>query len=143
MVIYTKSQPAKMKTKTPVPIFDNVAYLQEASSPPEILSVIPQDYHYAREFLLAYKDSPDTFKAYRREIERFLQWVYLVKKTNLKELSRQDIEAFIAFCQKPPKSWIGTKNIARFVTREGLRKPNPQWRPFVVIAHKPNSCLPS
>lgn len=82
-------------------------------------------------FLQAYDGSSATFNSYRREVERLLQWCWLIQGKTLGELSRQDLEAYIHFCQDPPPSWIGTKQAARFVNRNGERVINDQWRPFV------------
>ncbi len=52
------------------------------------------------------------------------------------KLKREDIESFIKFCQKPLKSWIGTKTVVRFITKDGKRIPNPDWRPFISTISK-------
>ena len=49
---------------------------------------------------------------------------------------REDIEAFIEFCIKPYKRWIGLKNVARFKLVNGEKVPNPEWRPFTVTISK-------
>ena len=90
-----------------------------------------KDYPHVRSFLLAYKNNKETFKTYRREIERFLQWSWLVQEKSISKLKREDIENFIAFCQKPFKSWIGLNQVPRFIIKNGEEQPNPKWRPFV------------
>ncbi len=89
------------------------------------------DYQFAAEFLYSYRGSPDTFSTYRREIEHFLQWCWLVARKGVTEIQREDIEAYVEFARNPPASWIGEKTVARFVSQEGERRPNPQWRPYV------------
>lgn len=79
-----------------------------------ILAIIKMN-QKALEFLKSYKGSQGTFNAYRREIERLLHWSTLVAKKTLKDLKRQDMEDFIHFCQKPPKSWIGVNKFPRFI----------------------------
>ena len=37
-----------------------------------------KDYQYASEFIYSYRGSPDTFSTYRREIEHFLHWCWLI-----------------------------------------------------------------
>jgi site-specific recombinase XerD len=96
----------------------------------------PDDYQQAKQFLHSYRGSIATFNAYRRELERLLQWSWFIAKKSVKELRRNDLEIFIEFCQKPPLEWIGTKNVARFVDKEGQRYPNSEWRPFVVTVTK-------
>jgi site-specific recombinase XerD len=95
-----------------------------------------KEYNYTLMFLYSYRGSADTFNSYRREIERFLQWSWFVHQKPILSLKRLDIEAFIEFCQKPLKSWIGTKIVSRFTTVSGERTPHPQWRPFIVKVSK-------
>ncbi len=95
-----------------------------------------QEYYHTLGFLYNYRGSMDTFYAYRRELERFIQWSWFVHQKSILELRRLDIEAFIEFCQKPPKRWISTKIVHRFTNDYGERVANPDWRPFVVKVSK-------
>jgi site-specific recombinase XerD len=92
------------------------------------------DYQLASEFIYSYRGSPDTFSTYRREIEHFLQWMWLIAKKSIRQLAREDIERYVEFSRQPPAAWVGKKNVARFLNREGLRRPNPDWRPYVTTA---------
>jgi len=94
------------------------------------------DYEYALKFLYSYNGSTATFSAYRREVERLLQWSWRVRGKSICNIKREDIEEFIAFCHKPPQAWIGTKNVARFTEKDGSRVINSQWRPFVASVSK-------
>jgi site-specific recombinase XerD len=114
---------------SPTPIFDNLEYLK-------VTEITSDDIKYAVEFLGAYTGSGATFNAYRREVERLLHWCHLIAQKSVKELRRPDFELFLKFCQNPPKSWIGLKNVTRFIDKEGLRIPNPEWRLFVVNISK-------
>src|SRR5690606_254961 len=87
-------------------------------------------------FLYSYRGSSDTFNAYRRDIERFLQWSWFVRQQSVLKHKREDIEAFVEFCIKPYKSWIGLKNVARFKLQDGRKMPNPEWRPFEATLSK-------
>jgi site-specific recombinase XerD len=97
---------------------------------------VASDYQYTCQFLRAYRGSAETFKSYRREIERLLQWSWFIHKKTLKTLRRNDLEAFLEFCQTPPNHWIGLKHVARFIDKDGLRIANPIWRPFIVTISK-------
>lgn len=119
-----------------LPLFDSINNLNTNARN----AVLPEhanmeDFTHALSFLRCYTDSIGTFNSYRREVERLLQWCFH-KKTSLTEIQREDIEQFVRFCQNPSKSWIGLKKVARFVTRGGIRSPNPEWRPFVVTFRK-------
>ena len=95
------------------------------------------DYEITRKFLMEYKGSLDTFNSYRRELERVLQWCFIVRKLPFFDLKREDILAFVDFCEHPPSHWIGLNNTAsRFIDKNGMREANPDWRPFIVRVPK-------
>jgi len=127
--------------KAPLPFFDTLEKMQNPykhriTSVAHLLEEEPEyaidDYQFASEFLYSYRGSPDTFSTYRREIEHFLHWCWLVAGKSLKTVRREDIEAYIEFAKDPPNAWIGDKNVARFVEKGGERLPNTVWRPYVV-----------
>lgn len=125
------------KKLLPLPLFDDLKEIKNANSLiqfPHPFSA--QDFNYAKNFLLQYDGNQATFINYRREIERLLQWSWLIAKKSILQLKRDDIENYIRFCQKPLKSWIGIKILPRFHTKDGRRVPNPEWRPFVVTMSK-------
>lgn len=133
-------------TKSPVPFFDTLEEMQNPykhriTSVTHLLTDEPahavEDYQFASEFLYSYRGSPDTFSTYRREIEHFLHWCWLVEKRSLKSIRREDIEAYIEFARNPPKAWIGVKNVGRFMLKSGERVPNPEWRPYVLHGKVP------
>jgi site-specific recombinase XerD len=129
----------------PAPIFDT---LDNLSNIPESvheqlrsLSIkeAPHEFKLCLEFLKSYGNSLDTFTAYRREAERLLHWAWLICKKPLKEITRNEIRDYLQFVAAPPKSWISTKNVDRFVSDgQGLRRSNTEWRPFVVRTSKIN-----
>jgi len=132
-----------MLNDLPIPLFDNLNAIDAARKKmPEYLRSllayqnIETEYRYACEFLYSYRGSEATFNAYRRELERLLQWCWLVARKSLAEIKRADFEAFVEFCQKPPKHWIGLKNVARYIEKNNERVPNSEWRPFVATVTK-------
>lgn len=133
----------------PSPIFDGLDQLgsftgrniskatpPKQSIPSDRAEAVIDDYRISLDFLLAYSASPDTFTSYRREIDRFLNWLWHVQGVSLCELTRQDIEAFLDFCKSPPISWRSLEIKRRFIEIDGLRQPNPEWKPFVVTISK-------
>lgn len=123
--------------KSPIPLFDTLENLDATGDGIiEIAHHFKQDYTLACLFLHSYRGNATTFSAYRRELERFLQWCWLVAEKTIKDIRRNDFELFIEFCQHPPLSWIGVKTVARFIEYEGMRTPNSEWRPFVASLSK-------
>lgn len=121
----------------PTPLFDT---LENFLHTPDALSISPHfagtDFSAAYEFLKQYSGNQATFESYRREVERLIQWSWLIVKKSILILTRQDIEDYLAFCLHPPKSWIATERVHRFLTLNGERKPNPAWRPFIASVSK-------
>jgi site-specific recombinase XerD len=126
----------KKKQLAPLPLFDAMKYIKKSTLPKSLTPIQNKDYLICIEFLKNYIGSLGTFNSYRREIERFLHWTWIVKEKTIKDLKRDEIENFIRFCQKPLKSWIGTKKAERFIEKDGQRIPNLEWRPFVATLSK-------
>ena len=101
---------------------------KDKKTPLNLPQYVSRDYQLALNFLYSYRGSPDTFTAYRRELERLLQWSWFVREQSVLKHKREDIEAFIEFCIKPPKRWIGLKNVARFKLINAEKVPNKEWR---------------
>lgn len=129
----------------PAPIFDNLDRLENpfqlkrfstAGFLEQLVAGSDTDYEYAWKFLYSYNGSSATFNSYRREVERLLQWSWRLKGLSILELKREHIEEYVDFCQSPPPSWIGVKKAHRFVDANGLRRANPEWRPFAVAVTK-------
>jgi len=128
--------------KSPVAFFDTLEtmpnpFKEPVSSLDHLVDDPPadalSDYQFASEFIYSYRGSPDTFSTYRREIEHFLHWCWLQASKSLKQVDREDIEAYVEFTRQPPADWIGKKNVPRFIDRAGLRVPNSEWRPYVTL----------
>jgi site-specific recombinase XerD len=134
--------------KTPLrPIFDNLEQLGHPTrwKPQTFQKRLPshvtfngaaRDFEFGLKFLHTYNQSADTFTAYRRDLERLVQWAWFVHGASVLTLDRYALEAFVSFCMKPPAAWIGTDHRARFIDSEGQRSPNPAWRPFVSTVTK-------
>lgn len=91
-----------------------------------------QDFEISREFLISYAGSNDTFNSYRREVERLLQWSWLIANKSLAQLDRNTMQEYIQFSLAPPLNWISNKTVARFTyDKNGYKIHNNEWRPFV------------
>jgi len=131
------------KKTTPLPLFDTIENINEPT--PDCVklylkninfSEVEQEFEFGRKFLDSYSGSYDTFNAYRREIERFLHWCWLIADKTIKTIDRNDIKHYFDFSRQPPLNWITTKNIQRFIIKDGIKIHNPEWRPFVVRISK-------
>ena len=121
----------------PIPLFDSLTHLHKNAENVMLPDIsFERDFTHTLNFLKSYTGSLGTFNSYRREAERLLHWCWHIQKKTLPELKREDIELYVRFCQNPPTAWIGLKKSPRFIDKEGLRIPNPDWRPFVVTVTK-------
>jgi site-specific recombinase XerD len=77
-----------------------------------------------------------TYDRFRNEIEKFLLWSFLVKKSPIDELRKTDILDYADFCWKPPVTWIGTSNQERFKLKNSFFSINEEWHPFKMQAAK-------
>lgn len=123
--------------KQPIAIFDQAAFMHAHHASNHLTDAQKQDYAFSVEFLKSYAGRLGTFNSYRREVERFLQWCWLIQNKTLKDLKRNDLEHYIKFCQNPPHEWVGNFKVPRFIVNaEGIRVPNGAWRPFVFSQDK-------
>ena len=85
-----------MLNTPPAPLIDQLDYLgNPLSSARRILTLHPElqridgafeDLVHSFSFLVSYNGSTATFNSYRREVERLLQWCWLVRGCGLGEL---------------------------------------------------------
>ncbi len=115
---------------SPKAIFDHKDHLKSQTIAPTLPQYIVDDFAVAKNFLLSYAGSDDTFNTYRREVERFLQWTWYVHQSSIKSIKRQQLETYLAFTEKPPQNWIGKAQLVRFITENDVRIPNSDWRPY-------------
>lgn len=125
-------------TIVPIAIFDNREQIKTQSFHLTHLDLpkVNQDFIHTKQFLISYSNNQDTYNAYRRECERFLQWIWLIKKISLQDMRRQTFEDYLTFTQKPPKHWLGYHHVPRFMDTQGQRLPNPDWRPYILAKGK-------
>jgi integrase len=74
-------------------------------------------------YLYKYRAQPKTFRAYQKELERFLLWCVLKRRIALSDVMFEDCEAHKDFLSSPDAHWIGP------------RAPRllENWRPFAGI----------
>lgn len=100
---------------------------------------VRDEYAWAERFLLSYEHSAETYKSYRREIERFLQWCYLEQKCLLSQIDRIGFSTYLTYAFSPPDAVVGSKIVPRFLEKDGKLIPNPSWRAYTLRAPKHQS----
>jgi site-specific recombinase XerD len=129
--------PISNKQLCPLPLFDTMLTIKKIKlTDKKKQDFAEDDFDAARTFLKEYDGNQATFNSYRREIERLLQWSWLIERKSILQLRRDNIESYIQFCKNPPVEWIGIAKVARFIDKDGARVQNPAWRPFVVTISK-------
>lgn len=128
---------------TPFPLFDTLEQLKPThqciidwmNSKKASIPTIDQEYEACVLFLENYQGSPDTYNTYRRELERFCQWAWLIEKQTIFSIEPTQIHRYMEFVNAPPSHWVSDKNVAKFQGKSE-RFPNEAWRPFVKRVHK-------
>jgi len=132
-----------MKLPEPVPLYPTYHELKEMqlTSYPKLNAFLKDaDAEYWRmqhwlwgvDFLkyIGRNKSEHTYNRFRNETERFLTWLFLIKKEPMDGLRKKDILEYADFCWKPPVAWIGFAAYDRFLPSNGLYNVNPKWLPF-------------
>lgn len=119
-----------------VALFDTIDFHSETHSAviEYVSSLSPaalNEYKELSSFLTAYTGSVDTFNSYRREVERFFHWCWLVQQKGVFACDRLSIQAYLKFVRNPPEDWCSATMVPRFKNENGLRVPNNAWRPFL------------
>lgn len=117
-----------------IPLFADPEILEmhvlHAASMPEVYTVYLEDWRITAHFLLNYKYSYETFKSYRRDVERFLLWYWIHHGMSLDHVHVGHVQKYIDFVQSIPREWCMSAHYRRYIDPE-QQMPNPQWRPFI------------
>jgi site-specific recombinase XerD len=130
-----------MKLTKPLPLYPTYNELKHINLKeyPELSAFLKdspdwylQHWQWGLEFLkyVGRNKSEHTFSRFRNETERFLTWLFLVKKEPMDGLRKQAILEYADFCWKPPVAWIGLAAYDRFQQSGGLYRVNSKWLPF-------------
>ncbi|MBC3809648.1 tyrosine-type recombinase/integrase [Undibacterium seohonense] len=71
-------------------------------------------------YLTRFADQPHTFRAYRKELERFLLWSVMVQRKPMSSLLVDDCEDYKVFLRAPLPSFTGMK----------VPRSSSRWKPF-------------
>lgn len=89
------------------------------------------DFHIAHRFLVKYSDVSGTYNRFRSEIQRFLNYTWLVARRSLSQTDTDLVSSYFAFLKTPPVAWVAPGIYSAFENRDDLRRSNPKWRPLV------------
>jgi site-specific recombinase XerD len=79
------------------------------------------------DFLFANKGKAATLMNYTKELEKFSQWLWRIKRVKLLTITKEEALEYIIFIQSPPYHWIAKDGgHSKFIGDE----MNPLWRPF-------------
>lgn len=136
-----------MRKITPAPLYPTYAELCELDNADypalnDFIAISPSwslnHWQWGKSFLeyTGRNKSVHTYDRFRNEIEKFLLWSFLEKKSPINELRKTDILEYADFCWKPPINWIGTSSQERFKLNNSYFISNDLWRPFKMQAAK-------
>ncbi|QSX35293.1 hypothetical protein JYB87_08920 [Shewanella avicenniae] len=89
------------------------------------------EYQEACRFLRGVQNRPNTFRSYRRDVEKLLLWSWFIKQASVTTLRPSDLLDMVRFYTNPPPVWCNANQIKRFIDHT----INPAWRPC--IANRP------
>ncbi len=97
----------------------------------ECVIAAQHDYQAIQTWLSLWPEDSQTYRAYRKEAERFLAWIILDRGTAFSDAITDDCMAYRSFLADPQPAgrWRGPR-VPRTVDVGGLTMNNPAWRPF-------------
>lgn len=99
------------------------------------------EYRVACQLLNSLLIRPNTFRTYRRDLDRFFLWRWFKVGESCLTMRSAEMTAFVMFVDSPPTSWQGaicrgrlqkTKPLKDGSAGEIIEGPNPEWRPFIM-----------
>ena len=134
-----------MATPAPYPLFPTLAELKDLNwnDYTELNSFLTngpywwlEHWQWAKEYLIyiGRNKSEHTYVRFRSDIEKFLLWSLLIIEKPITQLKKSDILDYTEFFFKPPQTWIGLKNVDKFLLLNGYVQKNKDWKPFRYIS---------
>ena len=90
------------------------------------------DFRIGHRFLEKYSDVSGTFSRFRTEIQRFLNYTWLIARRHLAQTDGELVSRYFAFLKTPPKSWVSHGIYPAFTGTGDRRQINPLWRPMAL-----------
>lgn len=125
------------------PLFDTAEFIHEQAELalyPDLraaLAALPldqdsveQDYLVSQRFLVKYSDVSGTYNRFRSEVQRFLNYLWLIARRQLSQVDTDTVSSYFTFLKTPPAAWVSQGIYPAFVAQDDLRRSNPAWRPM-------------
>ncbi len=108
-----------------------------------------QEYLLACDFLRQLVTKQNTFRTYRKEVERLFLWMWFIQKSSVYSLKSSAVVNYVLFQDSPPSHWVGGRCKYRIMVSSDLKLEvgergfgyyiegvHPDWRPFVLEKRK-------
>ncbi|KXS55602.1 MAG: phage integrase family protein [Marinobacter sp. T13-3] len=138
------------------PLYDAASHLEEQMDADgyravmEALAAVPleqddidRDYRVTFTYLEDFTSVPGTYNRFRSEVQRFLNYLWLVAGRTLDQVDSEVVASYFKFLKNPPASWIAPSIAHGFIDKQGERVINPRWRPFTDQKSKGTRYTPS
>jgi len=125
------------------PIFDTADRLSEQadqngytdvvsrlSKLPLKYELLERDLTLSFQYLLDYTGTAGTYNRFRGEIQRFLNYLWIIAGRTLDQVDAEVIEYYFQFLRTPPGTWVAPNIAPGFSNHASERLVNPKWRPF-------------
>lgn len=89
-----------------------------------------RDLEVSLQYLSDYSAVPGTYNRFRSEVQRFLNYLWVVSERTLVHVDSQVVTSYFKFLKTPPASWVAPSIFSGFQNNQGSRAINPRWRPF-------------
>jgi site-specific recombinase XerD len=142
-----------MKTPNPMPLYPVYDELRDVDLKqfPQLKQLFDESdpwtstvWIWGQEFLsyVGRNKSEHTYTRFRTEVEKFLLWAFIIKRTPVENYRKHDILEYIDFCWRPPLHWITLNNHEKFLYEDGVNVVNEHWAPFRLTQAKGDTSKP-
>lgn len=91
---------------------------------------LERDLTLSLHYLQDYTDTAGTYNRFRGEVQRFLNYLWVIAKRTLDQVDSEVVASYFKFLKAPPKAWVAPNIAPGFTNKGGERVINPKWRPF-------------
>lgn len=89
-----------------------------------------RDLNVSLKYLTDYASVPGTYNRFRSEVQRFLNYLWVVAGRTLDQVDSEVVSSYFKFLKNPPAAWVAPNISPGFLDNQGKRVINLRWRPF-------------